>query len=654
MTLPNIAYQRFCWVLGTTSFRTAQLNLKIEQQLIMLDELHEGRACWDWRALQVDYYDLMQSRGFVKGDANRKDKDAREKTSGLVDIGLLTADRKLTEVGHKLKNIAEQESFKSNNFFELEADSYLYFKQLLKAHLIIDNNIVRPYIVLVKLLSCFNYLSYDEFKYFLPLCISDKATQTIIKKIPQFRENKIDVIDVIYETLSQLESFRVAYNLLLSNEISEELICVIGINRKSRSYDKPYYELFLRLVDVFVDKNYDAVLGLYKAAKATKQGGKWVDLLFKNGNQKNVKKLGAEYLDPKNPFLLCGNVDDLKRVFFKYLHVFKAMATLEDYFDLNRRYFSLTNTIIFDEQKVKFDILPKYFFDVVVDGLYDVAYQINLNLNNDIELNEIHLSLIINKDEIYKKISKDYNMKIVSSKEVNSLLSYERYNRFSKLLDENFTKDNLLKLLDYFETRDDKNIHSLVTDEADIPTIFEYVLGVIWYEISERQGDILNFMNLSLGADLLPKTHASGGSADIVYKYEKTSYYPKHDLLIEATLATDSNQRRMELEPVSRHLGEHLLKYQQLNDYAIFISTFLHRNVIADFRSRKIMPYYGKDDMCVDGMKIIPLDTTWLKTVLKQDKKYRDLYPFFDKLHHQDIKPHNWQEAMNAKQKPPF
>lgn len=71
------------------------------------------------------------------------------------------------------------------------------------------------------------------------------------------------------------------------------------------------------------------------------------------------------------------------------------------------------------------------------------------------------------------------------------------------------------------------------------------------------------------------------GMADIIYQYEQTAEYPKHSVLIEATLATDNNQRRMELEPVSRHLGDYLLKYKEFNDYAIFISTFfVTRNLI--------------------------------------------------------------------------
>lgn len=70
----------------------------------------------------------------------------------------------------------------------------------------------------------------------------------------------------------------------------------------------------------------------------------------------------------------------------------------------------------------------------------------------------------------------------------------------------------------------------MVTENADVPTIFEYVLGILWYKASERHGKILDYMKLSLDADLLPKTHAAGGEADIVYEYPETEYYPAHSL----------------------------------------------------------------------------------------------------------------------------
>lgn len=54
----------------------------------------------------------------------------------------------------------------------------------------------------------------------------------------------------------------------------------------------------------------------------------------------------------------------------------------------------------------------------------------------------------------------------------------ERYTRFNKLIDDKFDKNTIVRLLDDFESRNDDEIRSIVTDNADIPTIFEYVLGI--------------------------------------------------------------------------------------------------------------------------------------------------------------------------------
>ena len=92
----NLKYKSFYWSLGTTSFRTKNFNKKIEQQLSLLRDFWSlkeniGR---DWEEkIQVDYYNFLQEVGFISGDANNKAKDAREKTSGLVSLGLIDENR---------------------------------------------------------------------------------------------------------------------------------------------------------------------------------------------------------------------------------------------------------------------------------------------------------------------------------------------------------------------------------------------------------------------------------------------------------------------------------------------------------------------------------------------------------------------------------
>lgn len=78
----SIPYQSFCWVIGTTSFRMAKLNLKIEEQLLLLDEFYNKvvkKSDWNWNNdLQEKYYDFMKDKAFVTGEAKEKIK-MREK-----------------------------------------------------------------------------------------------------------------------------------------------------------------------------------------------------------------------------------------------------------------------------------------------------------------------------------------------------------------------------------------------------------------------------------------------------------------------------------------------------------------------------------------------------------------------------------------------
>ena len=156
-------------------------------------------------------------------------------------------------------------------------------------------------------------------------------------------------------------------------------------------------------------------------------------------------------------------------------------------------------------------------------------------------------------------------------------------------------------------------------------------------------------MNLSLDDDLLPITHAAGGHEDITYKYEATESYPAHTLLIEATLAGGTNQRRMEMEPVSRHLGDYLLNHTE-ETYCVFATTFLHVNVVADFRGRKFMPYYSSDGTrSVNGMKIVPCNTEEIKKIIQRGITYAQLYKIFEEAHQANTAPNLWydQEIKN-------
>ena len=645
------AYKSYCWSLGTTSFRMVEFNRKIERQLVLLRDFwaKPAFANQQWsenESLQEQYYNHLKENGFIEGDAPRKAKDAREKTSGLVDLGLIDDERRLTEAGNELLQIALNADFNTNNLLQIPADSYLYLKQLLKVYSPIDNRYVRPYIVLIMALNRLGELSFDEFTYLLPLAINEAKTREVFDSIERIRGGNGTIDETIIDVLMDMPNYQEALDILLKSDVTENVITEVGMNRKSRSYDKPYFKLYKALQDVIDTRSDEAAINLFDATKSIsgRSATFWKQYLFNTSLTSKVNKEGFATVNNRARLFNCADEAEFKTEFFKLMHLFKAKSTLSDYFDLNRRYFRTTDTILFQDDKVKFDIIPNCFFKIAEQNLTALAYTSDDNLSSNISLESI-VGAQITENQIFAKIEEIYGVQVRNLYDVQAFVDRERYERFNAMVDSKFTDEKIIELMSAFEDRRDGDIQSMVTNNADAPTIFEYVLAVAWYKISGRKGKVLEYMNLSLDADLLPVTHAAGGHEDITYKYEATEDYPAHTLLLEATLASSTNQRRMEMEPVSRHLGEYLLSHTDEQAYCLFATTYLHVNVISDFRMRKSNPYYSVDGTrFVEGMKIIPLQTSEIKTIIKKGLTYGNLYRLFEAAYNSTIAPNLWYD----------
>ena len=643
------AYKSYCWSLGTTSFRMVEFNRKIERQLELLRDFWANPAFLNqqWsenEPVQIAYYEFLKENGFIEGEASRKAKDAREKTSGLVDLGLINDERRLTEAGTALLQIALTSNFNTNNLLQIPADSFLYLKQLLKVHSPINSGYVRPYIILIIALNRLGELSFDEFTYLLPLAINEAKTQDVFDNIEKIRSSNGTIDETIINFLMDMPNYQEALDILLENDVTEIIITEVGMNRKSRKYDKPYFKLYKALQDVVATHSDTAAIELFNAAKSVsgKSSILWKQYLFNTTLTSKVNRDGFAAVNRRAHIFNCTDEAEFKTEFFKRLHLFKAKSTLSDYFDLNRRYFKTTDTILFQDGKVKFDIIPNCFFKIAEESLTTLAYTSDDNLTENIQLESI-IGMQINENQIFAKVEEIYGVQVRNLYDVQAFVDRDRYERFNAMIDRKFTDENIIALMSAFEDRRDSDIQIMVTNNADVPTIFEYVLAIAWYKISGRQGKILDYMNLSLDADLLPVTHAAGGHEDITYKYEATEYYPAHTLLLEATLASRTNQRRMEMEPVSRHLGDYLLSHADEQAYCLFATTYLHVNVVSDFRMRKNSPYYSTDGTrSIEGMKIIPLQTSEIKTMIKKRLAYKNIFPLFGEAFLTTTAPNVW------------
>lgn len=651
------AYKSYCWSLGTTSFRMVEFNRKIELQLKLLNQFWSLPQYKDeqWSAnneIQSAYYDYIKAQGFIEDKtAPRKDKDARQKTSGLVDLGLIDNDRRLTAAGRALLTIAESGQFTTENILQIPADSFIYFKQLLKLNYQFEDEYVRPYIVLAYLLVEFGELSREEFTYLLPLATTKDKTKMLIDNIREIRNGNSTVDEAIENILFSMENYKEAQDLFINSHIiNESLLQEIGMNRKSRDYDTPYFRLYSFLSLYKNNPTTKNALSLHSAISDISGNAKnyWKKYVFKKSSPTAINKEGIKVINDIKLFKTQTETEFRKEL-FRLIHLFKAKSLLDDYYDLNRRYFKISDTVLFKDNSIKFDVIPNCYFSLVKDSLLTIAFTPADNLFACTSLADIGGDFDVQQEQLFNKVEELYGVQVRNLFDIQDFVERERYERFNHMIDTKFTDDNIVRLMTCFEYRYDNEIQALVTNNADIPTIFEYVLAIAWYKISGRQGKVLDYMNLSLDADLLPITHAAGGHEDITYHYEKTENYPAHTLLIEATLANSTNQRRMEMEPVSRHLGEYLLEHSE-EAYCVFATTFLHVNVVSDFRVRKVMPYYSSDgSKSVDGMKIIPVQTTEIKTIIEKGIKYAQIYEMFEQAYQANTAPNLWyqQEIIN-------
>lgn len=645
------SYKSYCWALGTTSFRMVEFNRKIEIQLELLNEfwqkIDDKQVRWsENEPIQESYYNFLKEREFVEGDAPRKAKDAREKTSGLVDLGLITAERRLTAAGQALLNIANSGDFKDNNLLQIPADSFIYFKQLLKVATPFNEDTVRPFIVLAYLIEEFGEITKDEFTYLLPLITSPQKAEYIKNTICKIREGTANIDECILSILLDMDNYKEAKRLFIDNSVSVSLIQDVGMNRKSRSYDIPYFGLYESLWDFVQNKTDDKVEAILRASKSI--SGKcqtlWKQYLFNTSNTKRILRDGIATVNTTNSIFNCEDENSFKNEFFNLLHLYKAKSLLSDYFDLNKRYFKTTDCVLFEDNIVKFDIVPNCFFAVAKNNLMNFAFEQDNVLQENVGLSEINTCFNVSEKQIFEKIEEIYGIQVRNIYDAKDFVESERYRRFNEMIDNKFSDEVLIDLMTKFENRNDQEIQEMVTNNADVPTIFEYILAIVWYKISGRHGKILEYMNLSLDADLLPITHAAGGHEDITYKYEATESYPAHTLLIEATLANSTNQRRMEMEPVSRHLGDYLLSHNE-DTYCIFATTYLHVNVVSDFRGRKNMLYFSSDGKkFVDSMKIIPLQTSEIKEIIVKGLTYMQLYSILDEAYKSSLLPNIWYQ----------
>lgn len=471
---------------------------------------------------------------------------ARHYTSTLVKLGFVDKDRtNLTEVG---KSVLYSSVNKDplERIMPISPINLLYLRQLLKLKIFDDSGrrYYSPFCLAVYILLKKDRISSEDF-------------EEIIQGVSPY-SNIPDIDDFIerYSVGDLLQNFNISHEFE-EEEIDYDTFKKYFKNQKSASVVEKYYEFYKAFYVLANNKNQaslDAMLTIYEANKSLiiKAFGFGRNLFnIRNGERPSIE----DFIDEYEEFFE-GNINN---ILFGKFEKSKQMDTIREYSDTTMRIFKASGIVSFASGYV--ELINKDFYkhiflkekikDLIFGSSEENSYEqyenrLDSYYSKNITLAEIFSYSGTDIESIESSIKIAFNNSNIEA--ISKVLSDKRRKTFEDFIEVNYPKDQVKQLLTMFsDRRNDSIIKSIVCQDATVPTIYEYIVGIAWYYFSNKKIDLLSSLNLTLSANFEPLVHAGGGQGDIViYETDKV-------VMLEATLMNASAQKRGEWEPVLRH-----------------------------------------------------------------------------------------------------
>lgn len=589
----------------------------------------------DWiREHYGEYSDIISK--FDKGIEDR----ARHYTSNLVKLGFADNNRNISPVGKLLlyPNKIERDSLEST--FPIDNVNLIYLRQLLKLR-IFDaggNKYYAPFNMALLLLLKNKRFSEKSFFEIIQGLNPYSDFSSIDELMNSYQEgdvvNEDDVSlpdDLIFETCFDFDSF-----------------CRNFKNQKSKNSVDVYWNFYVRLYEFNKKRDnetLDSLLDYYEHNREilNKAFGKG-QALFKN--RRGIRP-NADVFIKQHHHLFENNLNRNLYIAFVFS---KKLDTVREYSDTTKRIFKATGIVkfdngfvelayrelcecIFNEEKLENKIFgtiseetnSRYELYEEYEGDICSYYCTNISLVNIFEYSEqeIHAINTHIQDEFFG----------AEIEKIPSIASKRRKEDFEKYISDFYPKDVVKELLGLFKDRkNDKLIKERVSQDSDVPTIYEYVVGIAWYYFSGKRIDLLSGFNLTLSANFEPLVHAGGGQGDIViYEGDKV-------VMLEATLMKPNSQKRGEWEPVLRHSVnlkiEEELKDTGRNVMSFFIADDFDSNTINIWKAVSAVPMEStvKRGCFTDNVIIMPVSSEELSNLIDKAKDYEEILEKVKKL----------------------
>ncbi len=611
---------------GNTSAKESKLLLNIEAHLILLNELFKTATKDDvWKsdsALQFRYAKILEESNLL----NTREmvliaKNARTKVSFLKDLGLVDFDNLvITERGKELLDLLNNKKFEEKNeFLQIDLVSLFFLKYFFSYKKSSDiEDMFLKYLYVFKSLG--GKLSSEQF-YLLPLISNYNEIEDFVSII---KNNDINLVETFSSFIQSNTKLQERKKVFLDDWADNSKIINLAPFKTSKG--EGFIQFLPSILQIFIqikNKTYrkDDIRNIFKKNIGTEKNyfrSLYLPTMLNDTKLAIGSNTFIKLYKKLIKIIRTKTESELLNYFFDLIYTSRYFNNLSDYMAQNKYYLDLTGIFTFENNEVKVSEI----FNVI---LQSSKYETILKQLSEVDIKTTSLNYLLEEPDI-KDIFKSYG--VVSSSDLNNYQYNQNKAKLENLLNTKFTKENILEIIPHFKTRNDDEIQKEVTVRATVPTIFEYIIAIAWYYIDNKNIDFILKAGLSLDTNMLPKSHAVGGSSDFEIKYDD------HTLMIEVTLTESTNQRRAEMESVSRHLGNILLNLddeRKTKSYGIFIAPYLNNNVLNDFRIRRSC-YWENDTKHIKGMNILPLDCDDIITIINSDKKYSELREDFSML----------------------
>lgn len=401
---------------------------------------------------------------------------------------------------------------------------------------------------------------------------------------------------------------------LLPGKVTKDLFESRIKNRKSGRAIPAYYSFYCCLIDYLENKNDDTYYALREVYKNNKNMIRKAFCLGKSlfdfGINCTYDRNTFETKNKKNIFLIADNIND---TFYRMYEESKYADGIQEYSDTTLRVLNacglfkfktlpeLSNKSLLEILFSKADIKSLIFGESTEAEYLKYEKNDNFTFGSNTSLVDILEYSEEDVKDIYSKLSAEYGT--TDEGTIKNKIETKISDEFSEYIKINYPKERVVELLSLFSNRDnDSLIKRAVNDSATVPTIYEYIVGIAWYYISNGNFDLFHSLNMTLNADFEPEMHAGGGMGDIVINYNDKS------VMIEATLMNKAAQKRGEWEPVLRHSLNNKAQNMDKETYTFFVADELDYNTINIWRAVAAAPLRSTsgDETDIDGVIIMP------------------------------------------------